>query len=426
MAAKRKSLTISSRSGLSLLELVLALMLSVLVIGLVTLAIRFQMKTFEQRRDRVEQAVLARSILRHMSVDLQSAVAYRPMDLTGVSTVTSNASQSLSSTGLTGTTGTTGTANSTGGTTTQAAGSTGGTGAGNGASLTTPMGSTTGSQPGATSGQTTSATGQTGTMGSNGTTSTAATQTGAIAGKGDYVAGLYGDQYSLTFDMTRLPRLDEYASIVANNVQDAIVQVPSDIRTVSYYLAGSSPMTQATAAASRQAGMASLKANSLRDPSAALSGSGLVRQERDRSLASYSQVAVDYSKLSQDTGEELLAEEVTRLEFRYFDGYEWWPDWDSDQRGGLPVAVEIVVGLADRKLDTETATTTASANNPSDVPQELTYRLVVRIATAEPLDPSEMQAAEEESTSSSSTNSPSSPMGATTGSTTAPGVGGGS
>lgn len=388
--------TLRTSRGLSLLELVLALALSVVVIGLVSMALRFQLQTFEQRRDRIEQAALGRAILRNISDDLRSAIAFRPMDLQGVSTVTGNATQSLGGVGA----------------------AAGGTGQAS-AATTTPMSpAATGqsatapaAQPVTAPASNTSGAGNN-TLGSGapasaagsnaaqtGSVATAATQTGAAAGEGAYVAGLYGDQYSLQFDMTRLPRLDEYSAIVSDAGVNPITQIPTDIRTISYYLSGSTPITQASAAQSRESGLGSTASSlqSLRDTSLPPEGRGLVRQERDRSLAAYSEVKADFSDLSQDTGEDLLAEEVTRLEFQYFDGYQWWPSWDSDDRGGLPIAIEILVGLADAKPSDEAEPTTnqTASNEASKAPQELIYRLVVRIPTAEPLDPNEIGEEEE-------------------------------
>lgn len=362
MLSRAPHSTRSASRGLSLLELVLALALSVVVIGLVSMALRFQLQTFEQRRDRIEQAALGRAILRNISDDLRSAIAFRPMDLQGVSTVTGNATQSLGGVG---------------------AAAAGLEQSADPAAAKPPSGGSA-VDPAAT---------QSASVG------TATTETGAAAEEGAYVAGLYGDQYSLQFDMTRLPRLDEYSAIVSDTGVNPITQIPTDIRTISYYLSGSTPITQSSAALARESGLSSTTSSSqaMRDTSLPPEGRGLVRQERDRSLASYSEVNADFSDLSQDTGEDLLAEEVTRLEFQYFDGYEWWPDWDSDDRGGLPVAIEIIVGLSDTKSseEAEPATNLAAADETSKAPIELIYRLVVRIPTAEPLDPNEIGDEEE-------------------------------
>lgn len=358
------------RRALSLLELVLALALSVVVIGLVSMAMRFQLQTFENRRDRIDQASLGRAILRHISDDLRCAIANRPIDLQGVSTVTGNATQSLG--------GAMGAGAPSGGNQPSTSGQP--------ASSTQPANTTSGSAASSNPMGAPSASGTSAAQ--SGSTSTAQTTTGASAGQGAYVAGLYGDQYSMQFDMTRLPRLDEYSAIVSDTGPNPISQIPTDIRTVSYYLAGSTPMTQASAAMARESGIMPLNNNEFQDASQPPQAQGLVRQERDRAVASYSQVSVDYSDWSSDTGEELLAEEVTRLEFQYFDGYQWSTSWDSDDRGGLPVAIEIVVGLLDRKAPDEDAPRAPSTTDGFDqTPKELYYRLVVRIPTGEPLDP---------------------------------------
>jgi hypothetical protein len=341
------------------------------VLGLVSMAMRLQLQTFENRRDRIEQASLGRAILRHISDDLRCAIANRPIDLQGVSTVTGNATQSL------------------GGALGAGAPDAGQPDSGTQPATNTTSGSAAANPMGASSAD--------GASTEDGSTSTSQTTTGGSAGQAAYVAGLYGDQSSVQFDMTRLPRLDEYSAIVSDIGPNPISQIPTDIRTVSYYLAGSTPMTQASAAMARESGIMPLNDNALQDTSEPPQGQGLVRQERDRAVASYSQVSVDYSDWTSDTGEEVLAEEVTRLEFQYFDGYQWWPTWDSDDRGGLPVAIEIVVGLLDRKAPDEDEASALSTSDSSDqTPKELYYRLVVRIPTGEPLDPYAME--EEETT----------------------------
>ncbi len=47
--------------------------------------------------------------------------------------------------------------------------------------------------------------------------------------------------------------------------------------------------------------------------------------------------------LAQQT--ELLASEVVSLQFRYFDGMEWYDEWDSQATGTLPAAVEVTLGF---------------------------------------------------------------------------------
>lgn len=42
---------------------------------------------------------------------------------------------------------------------------------------------------------------------------------------------------------------------------------------------------------------------------------------------------------------ELLAPEVVSLQFRYFDGLDWYDTWDSEASGSLPAAVEVTLGF---------------------------------------------------------------------------------
>ncbi len=43
--------------------------------------------------------------------------------------------------------------------------------------------------------------------------------------------------------------------------------------------------------------------------------------------------------------EELYAPEIKFLEFRYFDGFTWWEDWQLTQGNSLPMMVRITVGF---------------------------------------------------------------------------------
>ena len=89
----------------------------------------------------------------------------------------------------------------------------------------------------------------------------------------------------------------------------------------------------------------------------------------------------------------MLAEEVTHLEFQYFDGTEWLDEWDTEEEGGLPVAVLIEIWvaspseIADReererdltsrfRVDSEDETLAGAYGQP--------YRLVVELPVAEP------------------------------------------
>ena len=96
------------------------------------------------------------------------------------------------------------------------------------------------------------------------------------------------------------------------------------------------------------------------------SRTGLVRREMDRAAASFS--SQDGSLDCSEHPGDVLAKEVTYLEFRYYDGSSWYTEWDSDQMGGLPTAIEITIsidpaaGRNQEELDVRAANEVAAAD----------------------------------------------------------------
>ena len=76
--------------GLTLLELILALALSVLVLMAIGMAIDMHYRMFDVRRTSIEETHVARAVLRSIADDLRTAVQYIPPDLSGLETVTGN------------------------------------------------------------------------------------------------------------------------------------------------------------------------------------------------------------------------------------------------------------------------------------------------------------------------------------------------
>ncbi len=126
--------------------------------------------------------------------------------------------------------------------------------------------------------------------------------------------GVYGSEYQLQIDIGRIPRPDEFAGTIEGGYIPA-----SDVRTVNYYIT-----TPGTVAAPE---------------------GGLVRSEMNRAEAIYMWAQGDPSQLEQRAA--LLAAEVAGIRFAYFDGMEFFPEWDTTAMGGLPVAVEIELTLLD-------------------------------------------------------------------------------
>jgi uncharacterized lipoprotein NlpE involved in copper resistance len=347
------------RRGITLLELMLSLALTGVVMIVISMAIDLNLRTLDVRRADVEQAQLARAVLRHIAADLRCAVVYEPLDMTSVQQMGASAASSGTEQG------TAGSAEGASGTSDQTKGST--------------SGQTSGQTTGRTSGQTTG--------GTNSPTDSSDTTSGlddmtdlgldeavsentvdiASSAAPTSTPGLFGNQYELRVDVSRLPRVDQYQPTATPNGDTATWSVPSDVKSVSYYLQ-TSDQPQSTAATGQTM----------------VNGAGLVRREVDRAVASYS--AQDGSLESSDQSGNLFAREVNYLEFRYFDGTQWCTEWDSEQMGGLPLAIEITVGIDPTAGSSEedlqaTAVSDAVANQSTDY----IYRLVVHLPMARPL-----------------------------------------
>jgi hypothetical protein len=129
---------------------------------------------------------------------------------------------------------------------------------------------------------------------------------------------------------------------------------------------------------------------------------GLARRIVDRAATRYAMNTADYSFTDQQT--ELIAPEVMFVQFRYFDGLQWLPAWDSQQFGGVPVAIEIILGLETSKdpAETESPLTGLSYDQlMTTLDPNHVYRLVVHLPSAEPTDTTAASSTTSTSTSTS-------------------------
>ena len=285
------------RRGFTLLEVLLSLVLSVLVLAIVATAVDLHMRLLTSSRTDIEQSQLARAVLRQMADDLHGAVAYVPQSTSGVLTTSLTA------------------------------------GLQNAITLESQQGGTPPTQATSPSGS-----------------STASLSTSSTP-------GLYGDNQSLQFDFTRLTK----ATVSnANSADTNSVNPTSDLRTVTYTLAG----------------------NNLGSASGG-NGQGLVRYEMDRAAAANAQTSGQYS---QDlANQQPIAPEVTDLEFSYYDGTEWNDQWDTSQQGALPMAVQIVISIARTASGggiLPAGPSAANGNTPDNSVR--TYRLTVPLPAGVP------------------------------------------
>ena len=150
--------------------------------------------------------------------------------------------------------------------------------------------------------------------------------------------GLIGNQYQIQFDISRLPRLEEYQPMLTP-ASEGLADVPSDIKTISYFV-------QAPGGAGVVDPLASVSdADANEFTIGGSAGSGLVRRQLDRQITSYAYETGGITSL-QMSG-DLLAPEVIAVEFQYWDGYQWQIQWNSDQMGALPLAVQVQLTFSD-------------------------------------------------------------------------------
>lgn len=184
----------------------------------------------------------------------------------------------------------------------------------------------------------------------SGNTSTTMTQVGGAQQQTVLASrGIRGDAVSIEIDGNRAQKELAYAIPVNETLPSSRT---SDFRTVMYWIA------------------APEQAN---DPQGR---GGLSRKEGDRyAIASAETAGRDASMNFSPT---LLAPEIVAVQFRYFDGLQWLPAWDSVSYGSLPRAVEVQLQFAPPP-PARTAWLNAAVNKSTE-----TVRLVIYIPAADP------------------------------------------
>ncbi|MDB4749353.1 prepilin-type cleavage/methylation domain-containing protein [Rubripirellula sp.] len=184
--------------------------------------------------------------------------------------------------------------------------------------------------------------------------------------------GLVGNQYQIQLDLSRLPRLEEYVQMMDETTAD-LQDVPSDLKTVAYYVQ-SSDSTGGV-----------LDALAELDPDATeLMPGGLIRRSLDRAATVEAATMGNVSTLNQ-TG-DLLAPEIKSIEFSYWDGLTWQMEWSSDEFGELPLAVQVRIYMVDPALAATADSDTISLLGPDSM---RAFSHIVRLPMAVPLETEE-------------------------------------
>jgi hypothetical protein len=295
------------RPAFTLFELILAIALSATLLALIGTAVNLYLVRMDSGRTRVEEAQLARSVLSTIAADVRAATVYQTQDISTVEQLAAAAApidpDAIDS------------AEGFGASALGATGAAGGTG--QGGSSTMPGGS----------GETSS--------GSQGSQSSATTTP----------PGVNGLVNELQLDVSRLPRLDELFPAVQQQGSSTLASAtavangprPSDWKSVRYFV------RQGTTVEPSASPTAALSAEGQQNVG------GLVRQTLDRATRELAEQAADAQLLN--SGQVLLAPEVSQIQFVYFDGTAAVDHWDMKERGSLPAAIEARVWIAPDAAD---------------------------------------------------------------------------
>ncbi|MEZ6087981.1 MAG: prepilin-type N-terminal cleavage/methylation domain-containing protein [Pirellulaceae bacterium] len=317
-----------SRRGFTLFEVLVALGLSVVLMAMIGFAIQFYAQQLNVRDSEARRTQLARSILRMIAEDLQACVYPQEFDAGALAEVLASSA----------------------------------TGAATGASSSSAGDSTDDSVVVEEEGDATME-------------ATAISDSLASTER----PGLIGNQFQIQFDVSRLPRLEEYLPMLTNPTDVGIEDLPSDVKTVAYFV--------------QQAGLTGVGDNVQRIAEGSQANfetkGGLVRRSLSRELTRYASESGDINRLNQ-TG-DLIAPEVLQIEFAYFDGTQWLFEWNSDENKMLPMAVQIRLSLRKEGVDAEPVAgadlglaTALNSNASADV-----YDLMVRLPMATVVSPDE-------------------------------------
>ncbi|MDA8697875.1 type II secretion system protein GspJ [Rhodopirellula sp.] len=182
--------------------------------------------------------------------------------------------------------------------------------------------------------------------------------------------GLIGNQSQIQIDVSRLPRLEEYVALIDTNTSD-LDDIPSDIKTVAYFVQSadvSGGVQDALANATAELGLET-----------SLDSGGLVRRSLDRAATVEAANTGSLSLLNQ-TG-DLLAPEVVGIEFSYWDGVTWLLEWSSDTYEELPLAISVSLTL---KAEGQEESGVVSSDGLLGSARVFTH--IVRLPLAKPID----------------------------------------
>lgn len=153
----------------------------------------------------------------------------------------------------------------------------------------------------------------------------------------DQSIGVFGDAQTLLLNISKPTR--QHLNALPDETSE-VTSFGADLQSVAYFLTGADSSGTLQETVARQA-----------TDSNGEEASGLARMQGDRLAMNLADETGDVDMLASNS--TILAKEVIFLQFRYFDGFEWYEEWDSDELGGVPMAIEIIIGF-ESPVDEET------------------------------------------------------------------------
>lgn len=311
------------RAGLTLMELLISLVLTGVVLVLISTAMDLHLRSLDRHRSTAEEGQLARSLLQRIGNDLRNAVQFSTIDMEeGLGGLDAGALMNLA---------------------------TGAIASGDIDLADVNLGTLLG--------------------GGSETEEPTSSYTPDLVSNLEppVYPGLYGNQFEMQIDISRLPRVEEYHSLFLQSDSFSLVDIPSDVKTVTYYIR---PINSVVGQGSDEL---------FQEESGA---AGLVRRHLDRAVTNFAYLNGNMEGLIRE--DKLLAPEVVGIQFQYFDGYQWLPEWDTEIMQGLPVAVEILLFMTSNSPHQSGGIMTALslADMGVDLDENtsvVSYRLVVRL-----------------------------------------------
>jgi len=331
----------SPRRGFTLMEIVLAIALTSVVMYLLITAIELYMFRVDSSRSRVESAQLARTLLDKMAADLAATRLYAT-PLGGAAMGGETGGEGPGSSSQFGASG----SNQSGGGT-SGGGLSGGGGINGGGGLT---------------------------GGSPGNSGSSASSSMAMAPD---VTGMFGTVEEIRIDRAAYPNWQRAAREVAPEEPATADDLPVSVR---YYLVDGDQLSSQD-----------LAKRGVSEEETAATAAGLYR-ETIPTAAIVDESDTLASSTQRDASVELLAPEVVKMEFAYFDGADLVETWDSLDEAGLPVGVEIRLTIYEPSFQDSTNAQTERARLTGQRYKEselVEYRRFVRLPKASPSQPAE-------------------------------------